>query len=257
MAQRPRIIRLEAPSATQNAINNLTEDIFMPFGGSDFTFAQTLAPQTPAASTPTPLAPPKAPTASTASTASTAANVSTASTVSSAKNTPKKGNFFTKLFGTKEERQANRARRRKNRAERKAARKLRKSARQLRVEMAAKERALKLGKSQAEAQAAANLAGAQVKAGEEKSITLAEERAKTAALNQGLTQQQAEDAANAAGGLIEDRIFGGGEGYGTDVKKDETFWGSMSTGAKVGLIGGGVVVLGLITWGIIAANKNK
>ena len=31
----------------------------------------------------------------------------------------------------------------------------------------------------------------------------------------------------------------------------------MSTGAKVALIGGGVLVLGLITWGIVASRKNK
>lgn len=31
----PRIIKLEAPSATQNAIDNLNEDIFMPFSGKD------------------------------------------------------------------------------------------------------------------------------------------------------------------------------------------------------------------------------
>lgn len=241
MALRTRIVRLEAPSATQNVVNDMREDIFMPADG-DYTFGAALAAQTAAASTPSPLAPtPKV----------TAPTVTAPITPSAPK-----GNFFTRLFGTKDERDAKRERRRKNRAERRAARRLRKSTRQLKVETAAKERALKLGKSQAEAQAAADLAGAQIKAAEEKAIADAEQKAKANALANGLTPQQAEDAANAAGGLVEDKIFGGG--YGGDGKKDETkFWGSMSTGAKVALIGGGVVVLGLITWGIVASNKNK
>lgn len=234
MALRTRIIKLESPSATQNSLNNMRDDIFMPLTG-DLGFGQTLAPQTPAATTQIPLAP--TPTVTTAT-----------------KPAESKGNFFTRLFGTKEERDAKRERRRKNRAERKAARRLRKSTRQLKAETAAKERALKLGKSQAEAQAAADLAGAQIKALEEKAIADAEQKAKANALANGLTPQQAEDAANAAGGLVEDKIFGGG--YGGDVPPTK-FWGSMSTGAKVALIGGGVVVLGLITWGIVASNKNK
>lgn len=237
MALRTRIIRLESPSATQNVVNNMRDDIFMPATGN-YTFGAALAAQTPPATTPTPKA-----------TTPSAANVSTASTVSSTSTAPK-GNFFTKLFGTKEERQARREKRRKNRAERKAARRLRKSVKQTQIETKAKERALALGKSQAEAQAAADAVGAQQKAREEQIIAQAEEKAKADALAKGLPPQTAEDLANAAGEKIEQQMFGG---YGEPPKA--SFWSSMSTGAKVGLIGGGVVVLGLITWGIIAANK--
>lgn len=244
MALRTRIIRLESPSATQNVRNNMRDDIFMPMDGYSYGIGDKIAEKIQN-------------------------KIDEEGGIEKIKATDeqkkqalglvdkkdKKG-FWASLFGTKEERQANRERRRKNRAERKAARRLRKSNRQLKVETSAKERALKLGKSQAEAQAAANAVGLQQKALEEQLIAQAEEKAKAAALAKGLTQQQAEDAANAAGGLVEDKIFG--DGYGTDGAKDETkFWGSMSTGAKVALIGGGVVVLGLITWGIVASNKNK
>ena len=92
---------------------------------------------------------------------------------------------------------------------------------------------------------------------EEAAILAAEEKAKTLALNNGLTPQQAEDSANAAGDKLEQQMFGGGYGGDAPSTDKPKFWGSMSTGAKVGLIGGGVLVLGLITWGIVASSKNK
>ena len=230
-----RILRLVATSATQNVTDNTNDDIFMPATG-DYSAKNVFgAPFNPKPLTPKPLAP------------------TPSTTVASKAAEPAKEGWFTRLFGTKDERSAKRTQRRANRAARKAARKLRKSIKQLKVEAAAKERALALGKSQAEAQAAATEAGLKVKAQEEAAIAAAEEAAKTAALKSGLTPQQAEDAANAAGGLLEDKIFGGG--YGTETKDETKFWGSMSTGAKIGLIGGGVVVLGLITWGIVASRK--
>jgi hypothetical protein len=241
MSQRPRIVKLVSMYSIGNVTDNVRDDVFMPATGN-YTFGAALASQTPAATTPSPLAPPKAPSPSgTSSTASTSATTTPSAP---------KGNFFTKLFGTKKEREARRERRRKNRAERKAARRLRKSVKQIQIETKAKERALALGKSQAEAQAAADAAGLQQKAREEQLIAQAEEKAKADALAKGSTPQVAEDLANAAGEKIEQQMFGG---YGEPPKA--SFWSSMSTGAKVGLIGGGVVVLGLITWGIIAANK--
>jgi hypothetical protein len=163
--------------------------------------------------------------------------------------------FWQSIFGTKEEREKKRIERRKNRAERKASRRLRKSNRQLQIENKAKERALALGKSQAEAEAIAQQEGAKRKAAEEKAITDAEEKAKADALAKGLPPQTAEDLSNQAGEKKEQEIFGGYGTDGSDVKP--SFWGSMSTGAKIGLIGGGVLVTGLIIWGIVASKKNK
>jgi len=209
----PRIIQLEAPSATQNSINDMREDIFMPMDGKKKSDDKKSGKE-------------------------------------------KEKSWWEGIFGTKDERIARRTERRANRAERKRLRLQRKSSKQLQIENAAKERALALGQSQAQANAAALEAGAKQKAAEEAIIAAAEEKAKTQALSNGLTPQQAEDAANAAGGLVEDKIFGGG--YGTEGQlENPKFWGSMSTGAKVALIGGGVVVLGLITWGIVASRKNK
>ena len=211
MAQSPRIIQLEAPSATQNSINNMTEDIFMPADGKD-----------------------------------------------EGKKTGKEKakSWWAGIFGTKDERIAARTERRKNRAERKRLRLQRKSTRQVQIENAAKERALALGQSEAQANAAAMEAGAKQKAAEELAIAQAEEKARQNALNNGKTQPEAEDSANNAGLQKEQEIFGGG--YGTEGQSENPkFWGSMSTGAKVALIGGGVLVLGLITWGIVASRKNK
>jgi hypothetical protein len=198
-----RIIQLEAPSATQNSINDMKEDLFMAADGKE-----------------------------------------------------KAKSWWAGIFGTKDERIARRTERRANRAERKRLRLQRKSTKQLQIENAAKERALALGQSEAQANAAALEAGAKQKAAEEAAILAAEEKAKRDALAKGLPQDQVDNLTNQAGLQKENEIFGGG--YGTEGKSENPkFWGSMSTGAKVALIGGGVVVLGLITWGIVASRKNK
>jgi len=229
-----RIIKLESPSATQNAVDNMNEDIFMPMDG-DYAnaFGDGLK------------------------------NIFKKKDKKEGDDKSDTGKNDTKgdgkswwagIFGNKDERIAKRTERRKNRAERKRLRLQKKSIKQIEIENKAKERALALGKSQAEADAIAKQVGAQRKAQEEAAITQAEEKAKADALAKGLPQQTAEDLSNAAGEKME-QSFGG---YGTDGAKDETkFWGSMSTGAKVGLIGGGVLVTGLIIWGIVASNKNK
>lgn len=89
---------------------------------------------------------------------------------------------------------------------------------------------------------------------ENKEIEQKVEAAETQAYNETLAKtnnvEAAEKSANEAGLAVE-----GGYGINTGVKVG--FWSSMSTGAKIGLIGGGVVVLGLIIWGIVASRKNK
>jgi uncharacterized membrane protein YqiK len=224
MAQQPRILRLESPSATQNVIDNIREDVFMPADGdysNAFGFKKKDKKEGDDKS-------------------------------DTGKRTAK--SWWADIFGTKDERVAKRAERRKNRAERKRLRLQKKSTKQIQVENAAKEKALALGKSQAEAEAIAQKAGAERKAAEEKAISDAEETARQLALKNGSTPQVAEDLANEAGGIVEDKIFGGG--YGAEGATEQPkFWDSMSKGAKVALIGGGVVVLGLITWGIVASRK--
>lgn len=229
MAQSPRIIRLESPSATQNAVNNMNDDIFMPMDGDyENAFGDGLK------------------------------NLFKKKEKKEGddKGDDSKGKtFWQGIFGTKEEREKKRETRRKNRAERRAARRLRKSNRQMQIELAAEKRALALGKSKEEAEALAQKEGAKRKAAEEKAIADAEEKAKANALANGSTPQVAEDLSNQAGEKKEQEIFGGYGTDGSDLKP--SFWDSMSTGAKVGLIGGGVLVTGLIIWGIVASNKNK
>lgn len=229
----PRIIRMESPSATQNIVDNMNEDIFMPFD-SDYENAfgdgvRNLFKK------------------------KDKKEGDDKSDKSSGKEKAK--SWWAGIFGTKDERIARRTERRKNRAERKRLRLQKKSNKQIQIENAAKERALALGKSQAEAEAISQKAGAERKAAEEKAIADAEEKAKADALAKGLPPQTAEDLSNQAGEKKEQEIFGGYGTDGSDVKP--SFWGSMSTGAKIGLIGGGVLVTGLIIWGIVASNKNK
>ena len=232
MTHRTRIIRLESPSATQNVVNDMRDDIFMPADGDYSNFGDGIR--------------------NLFKKKEKKEGDDKSDKSDSEKRTAK--SWWADIFGTKNERVAKRTERRKNRAERKRLRLQKKSIKQIEIENKAKERALALGKSQAEADAIAQQVGAQRKAQEEAAITQAEEKAKADALAKGLPQQTAEDLSNAAGEKME-QSFGG---YGNDGAKDETkFWGSMSTGAKVALIGGGVVVLGLITWGIVASNKNK
>jgi hypothetical protein len=236
MAQSPRIIRLESPSATQNVVDNMNEDIFMPMDGDyENAFGDGLK------------------------------NIFKKKEKKEGDGKDKKSDksdgekrtaksWWADMFGTKDERVAKRTARRKNRAERKANRLKRKSAKQIQLEAAAEQRALALGKSKAEAEALAQQEGAKRKAQEEAAITQAEEKAKADALAKGLPPPVAEDLSNKAGEQME-QSFGGYGTDGSDVKP--SFWGSMSTGAKIGLIGGGVLVTGLIIWGIVASNKNK
>lgn len=161
-------------------------------------------------------------------------------------------NWFTKIFGTKENRDKRRTDRRNARAERKRLRLQKKSTKQLQIENAAKEKALALGKSQAEANAIAQKAGAERKAQEEAAIKQAEEKAKADALAKGKTDQEAEDLSNAAGDKKEKELFGGAST--NDNLQTKT---PMSKGTKIALIGGGVVVLGLIIWAVVASTKKK
>lgn len=229
MAQQSRIIKLESPSATQNIVNDMRDDIFMPADGDyENAFGDGLR-----------------------NLFKKKEKKEADDKSDSEKRTAK--SWWADVFGTKDERVARREERRRNRAERKRLRLQKKSTKQIQLENKAKERALALGKSQAEAEAIAKKVGAERKAAEEKAIADAEEKAKAKALANGDTPQVAEDKSNEAGFQKEQEFFGG---YGASDEKP-SFWGSMSTGAKIGLIGGGVVVLGLITWGIVASNKNK
>lgn len=84
----------------------------------------------------------------------------------------------------------------------------------------------------------------------EQKVTEAETKAYNETLAKTNNVEAAEKSANEAGLAVEG-------GYGIDTGVKVGFWSSMSTGAKVGLIGGGVLVTGLIIWGIVASNKNK
>jgi hypothetical protein len=232
MPKHSRIIRLESPSATQNSVNNMRDDIFMPADG-DYENAFGDGLRNLFRKKPKDEADDKSEKSD------------------SEKRTAK--SWWADVFGTKDERVARRTERRQNRAERKRLRLQKKSTKQIALENAAKQRALAIGKSQAEADAIAQQVGAQRKAAEEKAIADAEEKAKANSLANGDTPLVAENKSIEAGFQKEQEFFGG---YGASDEKP-SFWGSMSTGAKIGLIGGSVVVLGLITWGIVAANKNK
>jgi hypothetical protein len=84
----------------------------------------------------------------------------------------------------------------------------------------------------------------------EKKVTEAETQAYNETLAKTNDVEKAEKAANDAGLVVEG-------GYGIDTGVKVGFWSSMSTGAKVGLIGGGVLVTGLIIWGVVASKNNK
>jgi len=243
----PRIIRLESPSATQNVVDNMNEDIFMPFDGDgnylniddlgDYEYLGFDGENHVYAD---------------GKGKKFFANIGQG-IKKGAKKVAQAGkwigkqikNLVTKWGKTIKE----------NRTKRQANKEIKKAEKIAAAEKKALDEANK--KNLAPPEKAAYVQQETQKADDkiEQSHEMVETKiaeAETKAYNETLATtknvEAAEKMALEKGQEVEKRY----EGY---LDKDPSFWGSMSTGAKIGLIGGGVVVLGLIIWGVIASSK--
>ena len=249
MAHSPRIIKLESPSATQNVVDNMNEDVFMPFDGDgnylnvddlgdyeylgfdgeNFVYADGKGKKF-------------------FSKIGQGLKTGAQKVGQAGKWIGKQiGKLVTKFGKAIRERNRNRAKRhieKLEKAQQKAESDALAEANKMNLPPQEKKKFVEKKKVEAVKKAEA----------QNKEIEQKVEEAETKAYNETLAKsnnvEAAEKAANEAGMSVEG-------GYGIDTGVKVGFWSSMSTGAKIGLIGGGVLVTGLIVWGIVASNKNK
>lgn len=157
-----------------------------------------------------------------------------------------RGKFFTNIWSATKKFFSEWGERIKKRREE---RKNRKSMREFRAQQVALEKAKAQGMSEEQAKKIAEDVAAKIRAEQEKFIGNAEKQAYDKAKEQNLPIEQVEKKADEAGQKAEEQVFAGG--YTTDDKEKEGFWKSLPTGGKIGIIGGGVLVLGLITYLIV------
>ena len=249
MAHSPRIIRLESPSATQNAVDNINEDIFMPFDGDgnylniddlgDYEYIGFDGENHVYAD----------------GKGKRFFSKIGQGIKKGAQKVGQAGKWIGGQIGKLVTKFGKAIRERKRRRAKRHIEKLEKAQVKAEADALAEAEKMKLPPEEKKKFVAKKKVEAVKKAEvQNKEIEQKVEEAETKAYNETLAQtndvEKSEKAANDAGLAVE-----GGYGISTDVKIG--FWSSMSTGAKVGLIGGGVLVLGLIIWGIVASNKNK